>query len=236
MLLDAAEAGEESPPYVAPGSRTPFALALAALYTQVRGAGPRTPDTLKSLERGRRGREEETRRAARARLLQHHERRDKESTRERSRSRSRQQRQEPEQTAGEDIDWDWVCMCRMCVLHPGKPCATNFPMKRVKEDSREEQGEAEKRRYRLASTWTPPRKRSISLQGPIIVPLRTTAGATPPEGADRSSSTPTLAGQEEPQAQPQFHRGPGSAALLQQTHDKANIHRRPDFSVLPTLH
>ena len=167
MLLDAAEAGEESPPYVAPGSRTPFPWALAALYTQVRGAGPRTPDTLESLERGRRGREEETRRAARARLLQDHERRDKESTRERSRSRSRQKRQEPEQTAGEDTDWDWVCMCRMCVLHPGKPCATNFPMKRVKEDSREEQGEAEKRRYRLASTWTPPRKRSISLQGPI---------------------------------------------------------------------
>lgn len=167
MLLDAAEAGEESPPYVAPGSRTPFPWALAALYTQVRGAGPRTPDTLESLERGRRGREEETRRAARARLLQDHKRRDKESTRERSRSRSRQKRQEPEQTAGEDTEWDWVCMCRMCVLHPGKPCATNFPMKRVKEDSREEQGEAEKRRYRLASTWTPPRKRSISLQGPI---------------------------------------------------------------------
>ena len=54
-----------------------------------------------------------------------------------------------------------------CVLHPGKPCATNFPMKRVKDDSREEQGEAEKRRYRSASTWTTPRKRSISLQGPI---------------------------------------------------------------------
>ena len=106
MLLDAAEAGEESPPYVSPGSRTPFSWALAALYTQVRGAGPRTPDTLESLERGRRGREEETRRAARARLLQDHKRRDKESTRERSRSRSRQRRQEPEQTAGEDTDWD----------------------------------------------------------------------------------------------------------------------------------
>ena len=90
MLLDAAEAGEESPPYVAPGSRTPFPWALVALYTQVRGAGPRTPDTLESLERGRRGREEETRRAARARLLQDHERRDKESTRERSRNRQQE--------------------------------------------------------------------------------------------------------------------------------------------------
>ena len=90
MLLDAAEAGKESPPYVAPGSRTPFPWALAALYTQVRGAGQRTPDTLESLERGRRGREEETRRAARARLLQDHERRDKESTRERSRNRQQE--------------------------------------------------------------------------------------------------------------------------------------------------
>ena len=69
MLLDAAEAGKESPPYVAPGSQTPFPWALAAFYTKVRGAGPRTPDTLESLERGRRGREEETRRAARAREL-----------------------------------------------------------------------------------------------------------------------------------------------------------------------
>ena len=137
MLLDeaeAAEAGEESPPYVAPGSRTPSPSALAALYTQVRGASPRTPDMLESLERGRRSREEETRRATRARLLLDQERRDKESARERSRSRSRPRKQEPEQ---------------------------------VKGDSREEQGEAEKRRYRSASTWTPPRKRSISPQGPI---------------------------------------------------------------------
>ena len=163
MLLDAAEAGEEIPPYIAPSSQTPLLWALVAVYTQVRGTGPRTLDTLESLERGRRGREEETRRAARARLLQDHKRRDKESTRERSRSRSRQKRQEPKQTAGEDTEWDWVCMCRMCVLHPGKPCATNFSMKRLKEGSREEQGEAEKRRYRLAT----PRKRSISLQGPI---------------------------------------------------------------------
>ena len=72
-----------------------------------------------------------------------------------------------------------------CVLHPGKPCATNFPMKRVKEDSREDQGEAEKRRYRLASTWTPPRKRSISLEGPIrcTSPHNCRSSAT---GGDRS--------------------------------------------------
>ena len=38
---------------------------------------------------------------------------------------------------------------------------------KVKEDNREEPGEAKKRRCRSASTWTPPRKRSISPQGPI---------------------------------------------------------------------
>ena len=40
-------------------------------------------------------------------------------------------------------------------------------MAKVKEDNREEPGEEEKRRCRSALTWTPPRKRSISPQGPI---------------------------------------------------------------------
>ena len=72
MLLDAAKAAgtrEGSPPYVAPCSRSPSPSALSALYRQVRGAGPRTPDTPENLERGRRSREEEGRRRARARLL-----------------------------------------------------------------------------------------------------------------------------------------------------------------------
>ena len=77
MLLDAAEAAETregSPPYVAPGSRSPSPSALSALYHQVRRAGPRTPDTPGNLERGRRSREEEGRRRARARLLLDQER------------------------------------------------------------------------------------------------------------------------------------------------------------------
>ena len=72
MLLDQAEAEEvrdESPDYVAPDSRSPSPLALSALLHQVRGAGPSTPHMPDNLERGRRSREEEGRRRARARLL-----------------------------------------------------------------------------------------------------------------------------------------------------------------------
>ena len=46
----------------------------------------------------------------------------------------------------------------------------------------------------------PPDKGASPFRALSGVPLRTTAGAPPPEGAGRSSSTPTLAGQEEPQA------------------------------------
>ena len=105
MLLDTAEEGEEgqrSPPYIAPGSRSPSPSALAALYTQVRGASDLSPATLETLERGRRSREEVTRRATRTRLILDQERRDKESTGERSRSRSSQRRQEQEQPAEEE--------------------------------------------------------------------------------------------------------------------------------------
>ena len=97
MLLDAAEEEEEgqrSPPYVAPGSRSLSPSAIAASYTQVRGASDLSPATLETLERGWRSREEVTRRATR----------DKESTGERRRSRKSQRRQEQEQTAGEDTD------------------------------------------------------------------------------------------------------------------------------------
>ena len=186
--------GLGAPPYVAPGSRSPSPLALSALYHQVHGAGPRTPDTPGKLERGRRGREEEGRRCARARLLLDQERGGKESTggkttfRAGSRSRSRQREHEQEQAAGADTE-DWVCICRLCVLYPGRPCGTNWPRRpvaKVKGDNREEEsGEAEKRRCRSASTWTPPRKRSISPQGPIS--HRISAEARPLEGAGRSS-------------------------------------------------
>ena len=60
MLLDAAKADETkegSPPYVAPGSRSPSPSALSALYHQVREAGPMTPELPDNLERGRRSRE-----------------------------------------------------------------------------------------------------------------------------------------------------------------------------------
>ena len=104
MLLDEAEDGEEgqrSPPYVVPGSRSPSPRALAAVYTQVRGASDLSPATLESLERGRMTMEEVTRRAARTRLILDKERRDKESREERSRSRSRPRRQE-QQRRGEE--------------------------------------------------------------------------------------------------------------------------------------
>ena len=57
----------------------------------------------------------------------------------------------------------------MCIT-PREAVCHHFPMKRVarvKGDNKEEPGEAEKRRYRSASRWTPPKKRSISPQGPI---------------------------------------------------------------------
>ena len=87
---------------MAPGSRSPSPLALAALYTQVRGASDLSPATLETLESGRKNREEVTRRATRTRLILDQERRDKESTEEKSRSRSSQRRQEQNQPAEEE--------------------------------------------------------------------------------------------------------------------------------------
>ena len=105
MLLDEAEdreEGQRNPPFVVPGLRSPSPTALAAVYTQVRGASDLSPATLESLERGRMTMEEVTRRAARTRLILDKERRDKESREERSRSRSRPRRPEQQETGEEE--------------------------------------------------------------------------------------------------------------------------------------
>ena len=101
MLLDAAQeeegAARSRPRYAAPGSRSPSPAVLAALYMQVRGESDLSPATLRNLERGRRSREEATRRANRTRLLIDQESRAKESAEDRKRSRSSQRRREQEE-------------------------------------------------------------------------------------------------------------------------------------------
>ena len=113
----------------------------------------------------------------------------------------KEQEQEQEQAAGEDTK-DWVFICRMCVLYPGRPCGTNFPRRRVakvKGDNREKPGEAENRRCRSASTWTPPRGASPR-RAPSDATLRISAGAPPLGGAGCSSLIPMPAVQAEQQA------------------------------------
>ena len=167
ILLDQAEAVEvrtESPDYVAPGLRSPSPSALSALLHQVRRAKPSTPATPDNLERGRRSREEEGRRRARARLLLDQDRMGPKSTGGRNTYAGPTGRSTG---AGSE---DWVCICRLCKLYPGRPCSTNWPRRPVAKgaNKEEESDEAEKRRCRSASTWTPPRKRSISPQGGMI--------------------------------------------------------------------
>ena len=67
------------------------------MYVQVQGESDLSPATLRILERGRRTREEATRRANRTRLLMDQENRAKESAEDRSRSRSSQRRKEQEE-------------------------------------------------------------------------------------------------------------------------------------------
>ena len=158
----------ESPDYVAPDSRSPSPSALSALFHQVHGAGPSTPATPDNLERGRRSREEEGRRRARARLLLDQDRMGPGSA---GGGTSFSNPGHTGRSTGADSE-DWVCICRLCKLYPGRLCGTNWPRRlvaKVKWANREEElDEAEKRRCRLASTWTPPRKRSISPQGGTI--------------------------------------------------------------------
>ena len=80
----------------APGSRSPSPAALASSYVQVQGESDLSPATLRKLERGRRTREEATRRANRTRLLMDQENRAKESAEDSSRSKSNQRRKEQE--------------------------------------------------------------------------------------------------------------------------------------------
>ena len=100
MMLDEAEEGEEgqgSPPYVAPGVRSPSPTTLAAEYTQVQGVSDLSTATLASLERGRQSMEEVHRMAYRTRMVRERERRNNEAREERSRSRSRSRLGRPEQ-------------------------------------------------------------------------------------------------------------------------------------------
>jgi hypothetical protein len=100
MLLDAAQEEEGAargcPRYAAPRSRSPSPAALAASYVQVRGVSDLSPAMLRNLERGRRSREEATRRANRTRLLIDQESRGQGSAEDSDRSRSRQRRKEQE--------------------------------------------------------------------------------------------------------------------------------------------
>ena len=70
------------------------------------------------------------------------------------------------------VSKEWVCMCKLCKLYPGRECDTgtdNWPRRvmapKMGANGEEEKNETEKRRFRSASTCTPPRKRSISPQG-----------------------------------------------------------------------
>ena len=154
MLLDQAEAIEvraESPEYVAPNSRSPSTSPISALFQQVRGAGP-----------------EEGRRPSRARLLLDQDHSSPESSGGGLSFKNPPAPGRMPRAARED----WVCICRLCKLYPGRECSTNWPRRvvtpRKGANKEEEMDEAEKRRIRSASTWTPPRKRSISPQGGTI--------------------------------------------------------------------
>ena len=98
MLLDAAQeeegAARGNPRYAAPGSRSPSPAALAASYVQVKDLRDLSPATLRILERGRRSREEATRRANRTRLLIDQESRGQGLAEDSDRSRSSQRRKE----------------------------------------------------------------------------------------------------------------------------------------------
>ena len=106
MMLDEAQVGEgggESPPYVAPGARSPSPTTLAAEYKDGRGESDLSTATLESLERGRQSMEEIHMMAYRARMARDTERRSRKEREERSRSRSRSRQERPEkQPRGEE--------------------------------------------------------------------------------------------------------------------------------------
>ena len=96
MRLKRKRAARGSPRYAVPRSRSPSPAALAALYVKVRGASNLSPATLRNLERGRRSREEATRRDNRTRLLIGQGSMDQGSAEDSDRSRSSQRRKEQE--------------------------------------------------------------------------------------------------------------------------------------------
>jgi hypothetical protein len=141
---------------------------LSALYSQVRGSDPQV--TQASLEDSWKRRDEESRRArARTRIL----------------GQVRAEATAPDLTFKDLLtpmrrsraeSEEWCCVCELCKLNPGRYCNVNWPRKvnwrwsekkgSSKTGSKDgEIEEPDKRRIRLALTWTLPRKRSASPRG-----------------------------------------------------------------------